>query len=128
MKMTADIREAIAKDVIFFDPLFDDTEDITLKRLAEKYKVGKSTIQRDKKVYYNKWKSTGRKNLEEYAHLRMIDMQDKQKAIKHFCITEDEKMCQFKILAHCAQKIVDAEKRWDTFLHPPQSKVEPDKA
>lgn len=128
MKMTAEIREAIAKDVIFFDPLFDDTEDITLVRLAEKYKVGKSTIQRDKKVYYKKWKRIGREKLEAYIHKRLTDLQDILERLPTHYIRENEKMEGIKLIARHAQKIVDAEKRWDTFLHPPQSKVEPDKA
>lgn len=124
MKINAEIREAIARDVIFYLP----GDDITLAQFAEKYKIGKSTIQRDKKVYYKKWKSTGRRVLEEYIDLRIIDLQERQKSLKYFCFSENEKMAQIELIAYLAKNIVDAEKRWDTFLHPPQSKVEPDKA
>ena len=111
MKMTPEIREAIAKEVIE-----DYTNTLQLKDFAEKHGIGKSTIQRDKKVYYTKWKSIGRRILQDFIEKEVVMIEGILETRMVLSITEDQKLMQIDYIANHAKEIWDAYKRWNTFL------------
>ena len=108
MKMTPEIREAIAKDVIH--------KGMTLQQLAEKYSVTTRTIQRNRETYRHTWTRTGQRLLTQYIQQQHEEMTHHIDILRKHADGIDDILRGIKCVYVNAQEIQKAIENWEKFL------------